>query len=174
MLKTNIDNQFFNNFINRIDPEIQRQYPELNDIEIELIDDSDPDRIPYCIGKSSDSPFASICGKVYEGVEYNDILCFNDVATGLTEEEYLALIAHEIGHFVCHYKNIGISGQEEEIFADEVAMTLNFHNSLRGGLVFSKVCILKTIDEVMKFVPGLIERKQEQIQQLEERIDLVR
>lgn len=174
MLKTNINNQFFKNFISRIGPEIQRLYPELNDIEIELIDDSNPNRIPYYIGKSSDSPFVSICGKVYDGVEYNDILCFNDVVAGLTEEEYLALIAHEVGHFVCHYKNIGISGQEEEIFADEVAMKLNFHNSLRGGLEFSKVCILKSIDEVMKLIPGLFERKQEQIRELDERIDRVR
>lgn len=63
-----------------------------------------------------------------------------------------------------------MGGQEEEIFADEVALSFVSRNALVEGLTHSKDCVEKLIDAVMQIFDDLTEKKKEQIQMLEERI----
>lgn len=170
MLTTNINHSFYNSFIERYSEDIDRLYPELKDVEITLTDDGNPNRTPYLLGHESESPLVCRCNDEYEGVTYNDVVCINDLTKRLPEDAFHALVAHEIGHFVYHNRNMDMGGQEEEIFADEVALSFVSRNALVEGLTHSKDCVEKLIDAVMQIFDDLTEKKKEQIQMLEERI----
>ena len=170
MLTTNIDHSFYNSFIERYSDEIDRLYPELNDFVITLTDDSNPNRTPYLLGKEEESPLLCRCNDEYEGVTYNDIVCINNLTQDISEDAFHALVAHEIGHFVFHYRNIDMGGQEEEIYADDVALSLVSRQALVEGLTYSKDCVEKSIDAIMQIFDDLTGKKREQIQMLEERI----
>ena len=92
---------------------------------------------------------------------------------GLSEDTFHALVAHEIGHFVYHYRNIEMGGLEEEKYADDVALSLVSRQSLVEGLTYSKDCVEKSIDAIMQIFDDLTGKKREQIQMLEERIKRV-
>lgn len=173
MLTTNINNPFYNSFIERYSEDIDRLYSELKDVQITLTDDGNPNRTPYLLGQERESPLVCRCNDEYEGVTYNDVVCINDLTKGLPEDAFHALVAHEIGHFVYRYKNNDKGGQEEEIFADDVALTLVSRNALVEGLTHSKDCVEKSIDAVMQIFDDLMEKKKEKIQMLEKRIKRV-
>ena len=63
-----------------------------------------------------------------------------------------------------------MGGQEEEIFADDVALSLVSRDALIEGLTHSKDCVERSIDSIMQIFDDLTEKKKEQIQMLEERI----
>lgn len=173
MLTTNINHSFYKSFIERYSDDIDRLYPELKDVEITLTDDGNPNRTPYLLGHESESPLVCTCNDEYEGVIYNDVVCINNLTQDIFEDAFHALAAHEIGHFVYHYRNMNMGGQEEEIFADEVALSLVSRNALVEGLTHSKDCVEKSIDAVMQIFDDLLEKKKEQIQMLEERINRI-
>lgn len=173
MLTTNIDHSFYNSFIERYSDNIDQLYPELKDVEITLTDDSNPNRTPYLLGKEEESPLVCRCDDEYEGVTYNDVVSINDLTKGLSEDAFHALVAHEIGHFVHHYRSNDKGGQEEEIFADDVALSLVSRNALVEGLTHSKDCVEKSIDAIMLMFDELTEKKKQQIQMLEERINRI-
>ena len=170
MLTTNIDHSFYNRFIERYSDNIDQLYPELKDVEITLTDDSNPNRTPYLMGREEESPLVCRCDDEYEGVTYNDVVSINDLTKGLSEDTFHALVAHEIGHFVYHYRNIEMGGLEEEKYADDVALSLVSRQSLVEGLTYSKDCVEKSIDAIMQIFDDLTGKKREQLQMLEERI----
>lgn len=169
MLTTNINNKYIENFINNVGPSIVRQYPELNNIAITITDDSNHARTPY-VGNETESPFVELCNEMFENVLYNDIVCINNLVQGLEEGAFHALIAHEIGHFVWHYRNMEGSDQEQELFADEVAMSLNFHDLLRKGLEHARKCLSNSRNIFTDIFGSLDEGLQNRLALLDERI----
>lgn len=176
MLIPSINDYYLTTFASRFNNQIVQLYPQLKDVDIRITDDDMVNIPPYlkeiyekgC--KITDTPF---CGKVnhaYLETTYNDIVRINDVASGLNEEEQYALLAHEVGHFVAYFTNANVSGQQEEIFADEIAMNLGFHESLRSALTFSKVIIIKLRDSTPEFFQCYRDKYNEDIKNIEERI----
>lgn len=101
------NNPIFNEFISKYRAVIDSLYPELQDITIRTRTDNKT---------LSDTPFEGITTE--QKITCSAKYC---IACDLTDDEKLALIAHEVGHFVVGDYIVNL---DEEKAADQVAVRL--------------------------------------------------
>lgn len=145
--KFNID--IFNIFEERYSSDINKLYPEVETVVIDVYDKASgkiKDYITHFPGfgvntvedKSAEinNPFQCF-PHFYYNVEceyYDDIIMVDSIckSINLDENEQLALIGHEIGHFIYCYK--GVRDFNEEEFADQIACKLGLSSYLKTAL----------------------------------------
>lgn len=106
----------FHDFMDKYGSAVNCLYPELKDMEIivstltqEEKESSDED--------NEDSPF--VCRTDKNIIKRSNEDC---IKCGLNIDEEMALIAHEVGHFIVKYKKLlSFPQQQQEIFADGFA-----------------------------------------------------
>lgn len=112
----------FDTFMNKYGQEVNYLYPELKDVEITVSTLTQEEKeSPY--ENNKDSPF--VCD-----VDKNTIKCSDEdcIRCGLNNDEEMALIAHEVGHFVIDRRGltppcpIGEYNEKEEKLADGFAV----------------------------------------------------
>lgn len=55
-------------------------------------------------------------------------------AAGFTPEEQIALIAHEIGHFIATIERVQVRDFDEEVFADSIAVMIGLKNEIVSAI----------------------------------------
>lgn len=124
----------FDTFMNKYGQEVNYLYPELKDVEITVStltqeEKESPDE------NNEDSPF--VCD-----VDKNTIKCSDEdcIRCGLNNDEKMALIAHEVGHFVIDRRGltppcpIDEYNEKEEKLADGFAVQVVDEDDLISAL----------------------------------------
>lgn len=136
--------QIFDDFYSVYGQQIEKLWPELKDVVIDVYDKNSAQLKDYIIkhdvfgdmSENIDSPFQCYPNFQYHNQTINDLIMRDDLCqkATLTKQEHFALIAHEIGHFISAYRNTGLKGQEEEYFADARAKELGLGQELANAL----------------------------------------
>lgn len=120
-------------FVSRFGKKIEQMYPELRDKEFHVISDTTYNNL----GIDRDSPMS--CDTKDEGnfIIFIEDLCNNDKPYG-QEGVLLALLAHELGHFIAKYRDKDSGDEKEEMFADRVAFELGLGEDMKKALDIMK------------------------------------
>lgn len=136
--------KIFDDFYSAYGQQIDKLWPELKDVVIDVYDKDSARLKDYIINRDVfgdmsgeiNSPFQCYPKFQYHNQTFNDIIMRGDLCNtaNLTQQEQFALIAHEIGHFVSSYRNTGLKDQEEERYADDRAAELGLGKDLANAL----------------------------------------
>lgn len=178
MLTPAFNDPLLTSFVAQYAQQIDNLCPQLKSVNIRLTDDSDANIPPYLKtfydkgSKITDTHFGAYYEHQYQGCIYDDIIRFNDIVKGLSDEEQYALLAHEVGHFAAHYSAASLSKMDEELFADQVAVSLGLGSFLRSALIKHKTTCLNDLsnNEDPFLTMMYSQNKKQDIENIEQRI----
>lgn len=154
------------NYIKRYAKQIEALFPELSNVELDITTmDS--------LQKDGTNPL------LYEERSLTDnkprIYYDEDVVKTITDEQQLfALISHEIGHMLAHYKQEKREGVEGEIAADNYVIKLGLGKELLNALILLKDNYNNNRDTNFDFLPNMSESYSKTNEQLNNRIEIIK
>ena len=153
-------------YIKRYAKQIEALFPELSNVELEItkMDSSQKDGtnpLSY-----EEKTLADNKPRIY----YDE-----DVVKTITDEQQLfALISHEIGHMLAHYKQEKREGVEGEILADNYAIKLGLGKELLNAVILLKNNYNNNRDATFDFLPNMSESYSNTNEQLNSRIENIK
>lgn len=134
----------FNDFKQKFSSKIDALWPEIKDLQIDVYDDISPDpRFLFkdCVFSTDDfkdTPFSALAGYQLSSDIMYDIIKCDDVCKmlKLDDNAKLALIAHEVGHYIEFARTHVIKPADlrEEIFCDDCAVKLGLRDGIKSAI----------------------------------------
>lgn len=157
-LVNNTTEPCFDIFDSKYSNRLLEKFPHLDCFDIFCVNQRDylkMNNVPI-IQNMDDTPFSyAINPQLNEYGRHSTWIIFNESVARtlkLSNDEMISSIAHEMGH-VINYNNqklIGASPSFEEVFADEIPLTLGLGLNLKSALL--KLHLLKQLEEAKKIV----------------------
>lgn len=157
--------QIFDSFLSRYGDQIDAQWPQIKDFELEVIDTQNwspilSDNFPnYTPVNVDDSPFYAFLEVHTSPDEFFHFIGTNDKvasALNMSTGEMYALIMHEIGHAIAYVdagcKPIWSPDISEEFFPDDCAKSIGLGNEIKSVLETMSNSSLYSAEKQLTFI----------------------